>query len=444
MLSKMMVDFRRGGGRSLLFVAASFLLVLTGQALSILDVDGVPAYASKVVSEAAEAVVKQSGLKKEAIKISSVNMKDAKLGETVLYEFDIQVGDSVLPFMVREEITAWRFLEEVMASYDKDKGGNPVDVWNPEFMPAVMKPFQLAGPVDLWISDAKDLRLAMPHEVDAGMVRRVLVADGAFVTVEGAREVSLSHPLQLPLPLLQTGSGFGGSVASKLLHLAARLRQASQSEEKPLLSLRIVGPTSLVAASEESDSNKAAGLKVKKLAPGSVELVSRKDKPEQQHLALVQDQPLSLTVPWLWPLASLNGSNPNLLGLEKALLAVLGRKAHQRGSINLLKAKATVASFVKLPFELEMQLNNETVEDYETRWPEWITKPKVQRWPFEILAKVEGDKLLAMNVNQLEDVQPIEVSAWDFQLPYNRSDSKFSPFLGEIRPMTLEMDWDGF
>ncbi|KAL2632315.1 hypothetical protein R1flu_017001 [Riccia fluitans] len=437
-----------GRGSSLSFVAVAFaLLITTSQALWIHDVKGIPAYASKVVAEAAEAVVRQSGLKGDAVRISSVDMKDAKVGETVLYEFDIQVGEVVLPIKVREEITSWRFLEEVMASYDKDNGGsgsNPVDVWHPEVLPATMKPFQLAGPVDLWISDAKDLRLAMPHEVDAGLVRRVLVADGAYVTVEGAREVSLQHPLQLPLPLLQAGTGYGGGVASRLLHLAARLRHASLSEQKPLLSLRIVGPTSLVAAGEGSDASQTAGLKVKKLAPGSVELVSRKERQEQQHLALVQDKPLSLSAPWLWPLTSLNGTNPNLVGLEKALLAFLGRKAHQRGSINLLKAKATVASFVRLSFQLEMQLNNETVEGYENRWPEWMTKPKVQKWRFEILAKVEGDELLAMNIHQLEDVQPIDVSSWDFHLPSNQSLAKYPAFLGEIRPMTLDMNWDAF
>ncbi|KAL3695324.1 hypothetical protein R1sor_009400 [Riccia sorocarpa] len=437
----------RGGGRSLSFVVFA-LLITTSQALSIHDVDGVPTYASKVVAEAAEAVVRQSGLRRDAVRISSVDMKDAKVGETVLYEFDIQVGDVVLPIKVREEITSWRFLEEVMAGYDRDNGGsgtNPMDVWNPDVLPATMKPFQLAGPVDLWISDAKDLRLAMPHEVDAGLVRRVLVADGAYVTVEGAREVSLQHPLQLPLPLLQTGAGYGSGVASRLLHLASRLRHASRSEQKPLLSLRIVGPTSLVAAGEESDASQAAaGLKVKKLAPGSVELVSRKERQEQQHLALVQDKPLSLSAPWLWPLASLNGSNPNLVGLEKALLAFLGRKAHQRGSINLLKAKATVASFVRLSFQLEMQLNNETVEGYENRWPEWVTKPRVQKWPFEILAKVEGDELLAMNIHKLEDVQPIDVLSWDFHLPSNQSLAKYPGFLGEISPMTLDLNWDAF
>jgi hypothetical protein len=71
--------------------------------------------------------------------------------------------------------------------------------------------------------------------VDAGVLKRVLLADGAVVSVQGAREVSLSRPLQLPLPLA-TGGPEGGLAAS-LVALAARLRSASRGEEKPLLSL---------------------------------------------------------------------------------------------------------------------------------------------------------------------------------------------------------------
>jgi len=81
----------------------------------------------------------------------------------------------------------------------------------------------------------------MQHDVDAGVLKKVVLADGAVVTVKGARSVSLHHPLNLPLPLNQMQNGF----AAGLLTLAEHLCYASRGQSAPLLSLRIVVPTSL-------------------------------------------------------------------------------------------------------------------------------------------------------------------------------------------------------
>ncbi|KAE8698795.1 hypothetical protein F3Y22_tig00110597pilonHSYRG00860 [Hibiscus syriacus] len=80
----------------------------------------------------------------------------------------------------------------------------------------VLAPFQLAGPMELWIQDAKDMRISLPHDVDAGVLKKVILADSAVVTVKGARSVSLRHSVDLPLLLNRTYNGF----ASGLMALA--------------------------------------------------------------------------------------------------------------------------------------------------------------------------------------------------------------------------------
>lgn len=175
--------------------------------------------------------------------------------------------------------------------------------------------------------------LFLQHDVDAGVLKKVVLADGAVVTVKGARSVSLRHPLDLPLPLNQTQNGF----ASGLLTLAERLRHASRTQGAPLLSLRIVGPTSLTspASSSSSSTNR---LKLKRLAPGLVELSS----PSKALSTIdLQDEATLLTPNYfttMWPLASINGSNSNLLGFEALLSSLLGPKANKKGSFRLLKA----------------------------------------------------------------------------------------------------------
>ena len=149
-----------------------------------------------------------------------------------------------------------------------------------------------------------DLTCCWQHDVDAGVLKKVILAEGAVVTVTGARSVSLRHPLQLPLPLNRTSSG----VASGLVALAEWLRHASRTESAPLLSLRIVGPTALTSPPSTSSfmNNK---LKLKRLAPGLVELSSPANtRPMSVEL---QNQETTILTPkyftTVWPLASVHG-----------------------------------------------------------------------------------------------------------------------------------------
>jgi len=89
--------------------------------------------------------------------------------------------------------------------------------------------------------------------VDAGTLKKVVLSDGAVVTVKGARAVSLRLPLELPLPLNRTT--YKGRLSS-LLSIAQALRGAARSNQKPLLSLRIEGPTSLSSTPSMSPKDK--------------------------------------------------------------------------------------------------------------------------------------------------------------------------------------------
>lgn len=231
-------------------------------------------------------------------------------------------------------------------------------------------------------------------------MKKVVLADGAVVTVRGARSVSLRHPVDLPLPFNQSSNNF----ASGLLTLAEQLRHASRANKAPLLSLRIVGPTSLTSpTSSPSSDNK---LKLKLLAPGLVELSSASKAKSSDALSAVDLQQEATTVltpkhfATMWPLASVNGSNPNLLGFEKLLSSVLGPKANKKGSFRLLKADVSAQTFLKMGFELEKKVKEGDGIDFQG-FPEWRTKPETVRLHFEVLAKVEGDKVVPEMVKQV-------------------------------------------
>lgn len=251
---------------------------------------------------------------------------------------------------------------------------------------------------DYWINSN------LQHDVDAGVLKKVILAEGAVVTVKGVRSVSLRHPLDLPLPLNRTDSAF----ASGLLTLAEWLHHASRTQGTPLLSLRIVGPTSITAPSSSSPSS-SNRLKLKRIAPGLVELSSPSKTKAIEALSSLdlQDKATSLLSPslftTLWPLVSINGSSSNLIGLETLLASVLGPKANKKGSFKLLKADVSAQTFVKIGFAVEKKLKEGDGVEWEG-FPEWRTKPETVKMHFEVLAKVDGDKVVPERVVPVKPV----------------------------------------
>ncbi|KAL8553468.1 hypothetical protein ACS0TY_001962 [Phlomoides rotata] len=350
----------------------------------------------KAISDLKEAIVKGLGFQADELKISGFDFRNAQVGKSVAYEFDVEIGDEVLPFKLLEDVNRWEYVDLPIFQMEHHENGLVEKKQFDDTMP-VLAPFQLAGPMELWIQDGKDMRISLPHDVDAGVLKKVILADGVVVTVKGARSVSLRHPidLPLPLPLNRTSNGF----ASGLLTLAEWLRNAAQSQDSPLISLRIVGPTSLASSS--------LSLKLKRLAPGLVELSSAtKTKPRESSIisaADLQGEATALLAPdrfttLLWPITSVDGSNSNLLGFESLLSSVLGHKANKEGSFKLLKADVTAQTFVKMGFVVEKKKRE------GVGFPEWRTKPETVRMHFEVLGKVDGNRVVPERVVQIDPV----------------------------------------
>lgn len=267
--------------------------------------------------------------------------------------------------------------------------------------------------------------------MDAGVLKKVVLADGAVVTVTGARSVGLRQPLDFPLPLNRTTPGF----ATGLVALAEQLRHASRSQSTPLLSLRIVGPTSLTS-SPSSTNNK---LKLKRLAPGLVELSSPVQAIQSPSSVQLQAEAPTILTPkaftTLWPIASINGSNSKLLGFETLLTSLLGPKANRKGSFKLLKANVSAQTTVRIGFGVDKKLEEGDGINMEG-FPEWRTKPEVVRLHFEVLATVDGERIIPERVMPVQPVIIEDTVAPDVQLG-NVSMSKTPIVYTPSDPFTL-------
>lgn len=96
--------------------------------------------------------------------VSGFDVRDARVGKAVAYEFVIEIDKKVIPVKLLEDVSRWDFVDlpffHPMSAGDNslaEMGKNKDAVALPE-----LPPFQLAGPMELWIQDGDDMRLALP------------------------------------------------------------------------------------------------------------------------------------------------------------------------------------------------------------------------------------------------------------------------------------------
>ncbi|KAG6528539.1 hypothetical protein ZIOFF_010714 [Zingiber officinale] len=371
-----------------------FLVLLTAGASSgaLISSKASPGLA---ISDLKDSIVRALGFQAEDVEVSGFQARDAQVGHSLAYEFEIEIDKKVIPIKLLEDVSRWEAADFPTFGEDAEKEGDGTELvnierWSNSRAPPTLPPFQLAGPLELWIQDADSLRIALPHEVEAGTLRKVILTDDVAVTVKGARSVSLRLPLQLPLPLNRTHPD-SRRPASGLLAIAEAARQSARSSGEPLLSLRVVGPTSLTSSPSASPHDK---LKLKRLAPGLVELSSR----SLPSTAGAQN-------PTLWPLISLNGSNSNIQGFEELLASLLGRKGEEEGSFTLLKADVAARSYMKIGFKIEKQIAEGEVD--WSSYPEWRTRPEKSTAHFEVLSRIEENGKVIPE--RITEVNPAEI-----------------------------------
>ncbi|KAK1431230.1 hypothetical protein QVD17_14538 [Tagetes erecta] len=327
----------------------------------------------KAISDLKEIIVRGLGFQSDDLKITGFELKDALVGRSIVYEIDLEIDNKILPLQLLDNVNQWQHEDLPIFQVDdhaRNMSYENVLVTKKEKSAKespVLAPFELAGPMELWIQDAKNMNHSLPHDADGSELRKVIIADEAVVTVTGAKSISLLRPIELSLPLTKAQNGF----ASRILSLADRLRHAARTKGQ-LPSLCIVSPTSLTSPTPSASNDK-------------------------RKLNWLVNGPNTF-----WPVKSLNGSNTNLIGLEKLLSSVLGPKASKDGSFKLLKVDVSAHTFVKMGFQVEKLTGN------GPEWlgyPKWRTKPAVMRRHFEVLAKVEGDKIVPERVVQVVPVR---------------------------------------
>lgn len=181
----------------------------------------------------------------------------------------------------------------------------------------VLPDFTLSGPLELWLDPpAESLGLWLPHPAEVGRVRRIVLRQGAAVSVRGAQSVRLRRAVDLPSVSLSDFAAIAmedrdKANAAGIVHLATGLRERAvlrwnDTEEghgttPALVALTLAmgeGGGTLLAAPD--DTGRLQRLRVRRMGEGVVELSLRAELRPMDGKALA----LNPSSPYMWPLRS--------------------------------------------------------------------------------------------------------------------------------------------
>ena len=119
-----------------------------------------------------ELIGKGLGLVADDLKITGFDLKDAKVGHSVAYEFELEIDNQVFPLKFLENAQHWEYVDlpifQIQEQPRAPQHGDEnllVQKRNTASDLPVLAPFQLAGPMELWIQDADGLRVSLPVSI---------------------------------------------------------------------------------------------------------------------------------------------------------------------------------------------------------------------------------------------------------------------------------------
>lgn len=250
--------------------------------------------------------------------------------------------------------------------------------------------------------------LAMQLNTTLTGLKRLLVGEGIALEMKGAQKVTLINPFNSGLP-----------VNRSLVSHEARTQSFpfGYSTCTPLLQIHITGSASLIAY---RTSNPIAHIQTAFLSPNTIELLP--DKCYAGYYGKSRACPIySLT--------------SRLSLVEKLLRNFLGDRIFQNRSSRLLKARISASTIIRFKLELERDLGNN-----DPTMAAWRTKPKMKREWFEIVARVEAERLKPLVVTKAMPFVEADTTAWS-NLMSNISFTQIPSVVVPPESLTLGVKW---
>ncbi|CAK8569556.1 unnamed protein product [Lathyrus sativus] len=337
------------------------------------------------------------------VTIFNFDVAKIRFGTSQNYEFRIGSGKNNFTVKFSDQVASW---SNKFATPKPDLDSLVNQLSSTVFLDDV----KLEGPFELRVDELHHLSLSLPMNVSHIGLKHIIVGEGITVEVRRAREISFYYWPDLDLHM-------NGSVVYN--KGKTEFWSFLQSTCVPLIPLRVIGSASLIAYGTR---NPNAHIETTLISEDTVELLPEKC----YHGSVFRKRPC--------PVAS---SSLRLSLLERILRSLLGHKILQHRLSGLIKANIKASAAVKFPLELERGIGN---NDTLSTLPDWRTRPSVERVWFEILARVEENKLKPLSIKKVKPFIESNSVSWA-NLMSNMSYTKLRPVLLPPEALTLDVKW---
>ncbi|KAF7140049.1 hypothetical protein RHSIM_Rhsim06G0041200 [Rhododendron simsii] len=338
------------------------------------------------------------------VRVLELDGKNARFGSSERYEFQIRIGRKTeLIFKLRDEVSLWKKM---------GKGEGDFESLVKEVSSiAVLDVFRVEGPLELIAGGDDELIHFERGNGELGWVgielKRFVVADQAPIVVMECWNHSIIHSASNKMLV---GEGITVEVRNAEVDTICR----------PLLPIHISGSVAVAAYRTRNPSScivTAFPLK------DTIELLP--EKCFAQHICKKRRCPI-------------DSLDLKITLMEKLLRSFLGNKIDQNTTSGFLKASIKASTVVRFKMEVERDIrSNDTAQG---TLAEWRTRPSVERVWFEIVARIEGERLKPLAIKKVRPFVDVDSSAWS-NLMSNMSFTKFPSVLVPPEALTLDVKW---
>ncbi|RDY05144.1 hypothetical protein CR513_11048, partial [Mucuna pruriens] len=334
-------------------------------------------------------------------RVTKLDVGKVRFGTSQSYEFRIGLGNDNFTLKFADQVASWNKFRTPFPDL-------PSLIHRLISFP-LLHTLKLEGPFQLRIDALHHLSLSLPMNVSYTGLKHILVGEGITVEVRRAQEISLFYSSDLDLQMNGSAMCSGGkSDLWPFLH----------STCMALIPISISGSASLVAYRAR---NPYAHVAATLISEDAIELLPEKC----YHGRMFRKRACPI-----------DSSSLRLSMLEKILRSLVGRKILEDQLFGLVKANIKASAVVKFPLELERDIRNNVTRGRTI--PSWRTRPTFERFWFEILARVEGNRLKPLLIKKVKPfIESVSVS-WA-NLMSNMSYTKFRPVFLPPEPLTLDV-----
>lgn len=336
----------------------------------------------------------------DAVSLSRLDLSKARFGFARRHEFRIRFGKTDVFFWFSDEVASWRRLNAT-------RGVGFVDSVRAVGSSPVIGSFKVDGPFELRADGDHEFSISLPLNTTYTGLRHVLVGEGITVEVNGAQEVSLLY-----------GPQFNSS--GNVTKVKSGFWPYWQSLCTPLLPICVTGSASLIAYRTR---NPSTYIETNFLSTGTIELL-----PEKCYGNFLYKRPSC-------PIDSLSS---RIATLERVLGGLMGDRMRQYGFLGFVKAKIKAVMVIRLQIQLERNVTGN--ETHLVKWEQWRTRPTVERVWFQVVARVDAERLTPLIVNKVRPFSGADTVAWSSLLS-NISFTKFPSILVPPDALTLDVKW---